>query len=95
MADFYPHPKNLFEDKYKNNGLISLMEEISQEPNTDSVTWLLLITFMMVNNDKGQGGGNIHAQSEEEKGMWKPNATAKTLLEERLELLMKLVPLRD
>lgn len=95
MADFYPHPKNLSEDKFKNNGLISLMEEISQEPNTDSVTWLLLITLIMVSNDKGQGGRNTRVQSEEEKGMWKPNGTAKTLLEERLELLMKLVPLRD
>lgn len=74
VADFYPHPKNLSKDRYKNNGLISLVEEISQEPNTDSVTWLLLITLLLVYNDKGQGGRNTHMQSEEEKSMWKLNA---------------------
>lgn len=60
------------------------MEESSREPNTDSVTWLLLITLMLVYSDKGQGTRNAHVQSREENDMWKPYMMAKSSPEERL-----------
>lgn len=45
-VSFSPCTKNLPEAKLKSMGQISLAVEISSQPNTDSVTWLLVITLM-------------------------------------------------
>lgn len=39
--------KNLAETKLKSFGLISLVEEVLIQSNTDFVVWLLVITFTM------------------------------------------------
>jgi hypothetical protein len=49
--------QNLHEAKLKSFGLISFAEEISRQPNIDSVTWLVVITLMQIYNEKEQGEG--------------------------------------
>lgn len=58
MAAFCPGQKLLTEAKLKNFELISLAEEISREPNVDSVVQLLAVTHMLLCNGREQAGQN-------------------------------------
>lgn len=55
MVAFCPFPKNLPVVKFKSNRLISLVEEISSQSNTNSIVWLLGI-FLQVYNEEEQVG---------------------------------------
>lgn len=59
--------KNLSKAKLKSTGLISLAEEISREPNIDSVMGVLVITLMKIYNGEEQVGQTEieHVKSEE------------------------------
>ena len=48
--------KHLHDTKLKSSGLVSFAEEISRLPNIDSVMWLLVITLMLICNEKEQAG---------------------------------------
>lgn len=48
-------PKNIVEAKLKSFEL-QLTDDISKHPNTDRVTWLLVITLTQTYNKKEQGG---------------------------------------
>lgn len=52
LAEMCPCQENLYEAKLKSNGLITLMEEIPRQYNSEFGEWLLLITFMKVYNEK-------------------------------------------
>lgn len=49
--------KNLPEAKFKSNDLISLVEDISRQPNIDSVTQVQVIILEQIFNEKEQQGG--------------------------------------
>ena len=78
MTAFWPCPKNLPEPKFKSNGLISLVEEISRQPTIDSVPWLLVITSTWVYNAKEQAGQREiqNVQFEEKDNTGEFNVTA-------------------
>lgn len=52
VAAFCPCPRNLPVTKFESNGMISLVEKISRQPNVDSVGWLLAVILIQVYNDK-------------------------------------------
>lgn len=54
IAYFCPWTKNFPEAKLKSNGLIPLVEEVSKQPDTDSVVWLLVMPLMQIYNEKEQ-----------------------------------------
>ena len=49
---FVPCPKIMPEAKLKCFGLMILSEEISRQPDIDSVLWLLLVTHIQIYNQK-------------------------------------------
>lgn len=48
VTAFCPCPKNSPVSKLNSRELIYLAEEVSRQPNTDFIVWLLVITLMQV-----------------------------------------------
>ena len=65
---FCPRLKSLPDTKVKSFRLIPLTEEISKQPSTDSVLWLLVVTLMKIYNEKEQG--NVQFEGKRNTRKW-------------------------
>lgn len=78
MSDFYFCFKNIPEAKFKCFILIALAGEISRQPSTDCVMWLLVITIHRSTVKRASGAKrNVKCTFEEKKSTKNCNAGAK------------------